>query len=176
MSFAENLKAIRKSQQLSQEDLAELLGVSRQAVSKWELGEGYPEVEKLLALSQKLNVSIDSLLLNGGDGATPVYGNDSGILTIISPNEGVIARTTKVMRSQPFKGGKNSPKYALFASDGNDMSFLGASNTFLAWYRNLEDITREIDEIRNALETGKDSYSLQYSVRCKQNLLRTIED
>ncbi len=80
------------------------------------------------------------------------------------------------MRSQPFKGGKNSPKYALFASDGNDMSFWGASNIFLAWYRNLEDITREIDEIRNALETGKDSYSLQYSVRCKQNLLRTIED
>ena len=80
------------------------------------------------------------------------------------------------MRSQPFKGGKNSPKYALYASDGNDMSFWGASNTFLAWYRNLEDITREIDEIRNALETGKDSYSLQYSVRCKQSLLRTIED
>ena len=176
MSFAENLKAVRKNHQLSQEDFAELLGVSRQAVSKWELGEGYPEVEKLLVLSQKLNVSIDSLLLNGGDDATPVHGNGSGSLTIISPNEGVIARTAKVMRSQPFKGVKNSPKYALFASDGNDMSFWGASNTFLAWYRNLEDITREIDEIRNALEAGKDSYSLQYSVRCKQNLLRTIED
>ncbi len=41
MSFSENLQAIRKKNQLSQEELAELLGVSRQAISKWELGEGY---------------------------------------------------------------------------------------------------------------------------------------
>lgn len=101
------------------------MDVSRQAVSKWELDEGYPEVENLLILSKKLNVSIDSLLLNGGDGATPVYGNGSGILTIVSPNEGVILRTSKVIRSQPFRGGKNSPKYALFASDGNDIPLGG---------------------------------------------------
>ena len=43
MSFGENLQRLRKQHQLSQEGLAELLGVSRQAVSKWELGEGYPE-------------------------------------------------------------------------------------------------------------------------------------
>ena len=41
MSFSENLQAIRKKNRLSQEELAELLGVSRQAVSKWELGIGY---------------------------------------------------------------------------------------------------------------------------------------
>ena len=55
MSFGENLQLIRKKNQLSQEGLAEMLGVSRQAVSKWELGEGYPEVDKrirLLPLSQ----------------------------------------------------------------------------------------------------------------------------
>ncbi len=80
------------------------------------------------------------------------------------------------MCSQPFKGAKNSPKYALFASDGNEMSLWGARNTFPAWYRDPEDITAEIDEIRKAPETGKDSYTLQYSVRCKQNLMRTIED
>ena len=44
MSFAENLKQIRKEKNISQEKLAELLGVSRQAVSKWEQGIGYPEV------------------------------------------------------------------------------------------------------------------------------------
>ena len=95
---------------------------------------------------------------------------------IISPNEGVTIITSKVTRSQQFRGGKNSPKYALFAADGNDMSFWGAQNTFLAWYRNLEDVTREIAEIQNALETGVSSYTLQFSVKCKQNLLRTIED
>ena len=62
MSFGENLQLLRKKNQLSQEGLAEMLGVSRQAVSKWELGEGYPEVDKLLLLSKKLNVSLDSLL------------------------------------------------------------------------------------------------------------------
>ena len=40
MSFAENLKQLRKERQLSQEELAEMLDVSRQAVSKWELGDG----------------------------------------------------------------------------------------------------------------------------------------
>ena len=70
MSFGENLQLIRKKNQLSQEGLAEMLGVSRQAVSKWELGEGYPEVDKLLLLSKKLNVSIDSLL--GGENTTAV--------------------------------------------------------------------------------------------------------
>ena len=62
MRFGENLQKIRKKNQLSREALAEMLGVSRQAVSKWELGDGYPEVDKLLLLSKKLNISLDSLL------------------------------------------------------------------------------------------------------------------
>ena len=64
MSFAENLKETRKRNQMSQEELAEMLGVSRQAVSRWELGDGYPEVEKLIILGEKLNVSLDYLLLD----------------------------------------------------------------------------------------------------------------
>lgn len=58
MSFGENLQTVRKRNQLSQEGLAEMLGVSRQAVSKWELGEGYPEIDKLILLSKKLNISM----------------------------------------------------------------------------------------------------------------------
>ena len=212
MSFGKNLQMLRKKNQLSQEGLAEMLGVSRQAVSKWELGEGYPEVDKLLILSEKLNVSLDSLLgvenmpggenTPGGDNTpggenTPGGDNTPGgenmpgrentavisengrlsdMIRIISPNEGVIINASKVIRSQQFKGGKNSPKYALYASDGKDTSFWGAQNTFLAWYRNLDDVTREIAEIQNALNAGAASYTLKYSVKCKQNLLRTIEE
>ena len=44
------------------------------------------------------------------------------MIRIISPNEGVIIDASKVSRSQQYKGGKNSPKYALFASDRNDIS------------------------------------------------------
>ena len=177
MSFGENLQAIRKKNQLSQEALAEMLGVSRQAVSKWELGEGYPEVEKLLILSKKLNVSLDSLLGRENPPLAAENNKLSDMIRIISPNEGVIISASKVTRSQQYKGGKNSPEYALFASDGNDMSFWGAQNTFLAWYRNLDDVTREITEIQNALNAGAASYTLQYSVKCKQHFLRVrIED
>ncbi len=176
MRFGENLQTIRKKNQLSQEGLAEMLGVSRQAVSKWELGEGYPEVDKLLLLSKKLNISLDSLL--GGENTTAISeeGKPSVTIRIISPHEGVIINASKVTRSPQFKGGKNSARFALYASDGNDLSLWGAQNTFLAWYKNLEDVTREIAEIQMALDVGAASYTLQYSVKCKQNLLRTIED
>ena len=176
MSFSENLQAIRKKNQMSQEELAELLGVSRQAVSKWELGEGYPEVEKLLILSKKLNISLDSLMTGSLPENKGQKTGLSGIIRIVSPNEGIIMDVSKVMRSQEFKGRKNSPKYALFASDGKEMSFWGAQNTLLGWYRNLDDISREIGEIQKALDTGVPSYVLQYSVKCKQNLFRTIEE
>ena len=175
MSFGEKLQMLRKKNQLSQEGLADMLGVSRQAVSKWELGEGYPEVEKLLILSKKLNASLDSLLETENTPEASEKAKPSDKIRIISPNEGVIISTSKVMRSQRYKGGKNSPEYGLFATDGNDTS-VWTQNTFLAWYRNLDDVTNEITEIQNALDAGEASYTLQYSVKCKQNLFRTIED
>ena len=46
MKFGENLKLIRKSKKISQEDLADKLGISRQSVSKWETGENYPSMFK----------------------------------------------------------------------------------------------------------------------------------
>ena len=59
MSFAENLKYIRKKHNITQEQLADILSVSRQAISKWESGFGYPETEKLLIISKELDVSLD---------------------------------------------------------------------------------------------------------------------
>ncbi len=174
MSFGENLQKLRKKNQLSQEGLAEMLGVSRQAVSKWELGDGYPEVDKLLILSKKFNVSLDSLLGENDTMTVSDKGTPSYMIRIISPNEGVIINAGKVIRSQQMKSGKNSPKYALYASDGNETAF--TQNTFLAWYRTLDDVTKKIGEIQNALNAGDASYTLQYSVKTKQNLLRTIED
>ena len=99
MSFGENLQMLRKKNQLSQEGLAEILGVSRQAVSKWELGEGYPEVDKLLILSRKLNVSLDSLLGEENPAAIPEEDKPASGIRIISPHEGVIINATKVTRS-----------------------------------------------------------------------------
>ena len=61
MGFAENLKEIRNKRNITQEQLAEILFVSRQTISKWESGLGYPETEKLLSISKELNVSLDYL-------------------------------------------------------------------------------------------------------------------
>lgn len=64
MIFGEKLKLLRNENHLTQERLAEKLSVSRQAVSKWESGTGYPETEKMLELSKMFNVSLDYLLLD----------------------------------------------------------------------------------------------------------------
>ena len=51
MAFASKLQQIRQENGISQEAFAELLGVSRQSVSKWERGRGYPEIDKLIFIS-----------------------------------------------------------------------------------------------------------------------------
>lgn len=63
IEIANRLVALRKSQGLSQEELAEQLGVSRQAVSKWERAEASPDLDKLIMLSKLYDVSLDDLLL-----------------------------------------------------------------------------------------------------------------
>ena len=62
MNLGEKIYKLRKEKGLSQEALAELVGTSRQAISKWENNQGYPETEKLLLLSNVFEVSIDFLL------------------------------------------------------------------------------------------------------------------
>ena len=64
MSFRENLIKLRKAKNLSQDDLAEELGLSRQAVSKWENENSKPDVENLIKLSKIVKVSVDDLIGN----------------------------------------------------------------------------------------------------------------
>ena len=62
MKFGENLKKLRKSKKMSQEKLAEKIGVSRQSVSKWETGEAYPEMNNILILCKIFNCNINDLV------------------------------------------------------------------------------------------------------------------
>lgn len=62
MAFNENLQNLRKMKGMSQEQLAERLEVSRQAVSKWESGNGYPETEKLISICEIFECSMDTLI------------------------------------------------------------------------------------------------------------------
>ena len=62
LRFSEKLQTLRKERSLSQEQLAELLNVSRQSISKWESGQTFPEINKLIILSDLFNITLDDLV------------------------------------------------------------------------------------------------------------------
>lgn len=62
MNIEERIQELRKVKGLSQEQLADVLGVSRQAVSKWESGQSLPEIEKLITMSELFGVTVDYIL------------------------------------------------------------------------------------------------------------------
>ena len=65
MEFNEKLQELRKNKGLTQEELAEVLFVSRTAISKWESGRGYPSIDSLKAIAKYFSVTIDELLSSG---------------------------------------------------------------------------------------------------------------
>lgn len=67
LETAKRLLKYRKRHNLSQEKLAEQIGVSRQAVSKWERGEASPDTDNLIALSKLYNISLDELIMGKGN-------------------------------------------------------------------------------------------------------------
>ncbi len=71
MTTGQKIQTLRKRQGMTQEQLAQRLGVSRQAVSRWELDEVLPETANLLPLSRALGVSVDSLLDPAAEAAQP---------------------------------------------------------------------------------------------------------
>lgn len=168
MNFGENLKNIRKERGVTQEKLAEILGVSRQAVSKWESNSGYPETEKLIVISKTLNISIDDLL---NDASVMEEKEKTEEIRAVYPPTGKIAITTydnqnvvfcqSVKTSPILRPGKDEPKYILNGID--KISFLGEHTTLLGWYAALEDIEKEISEITKAIQNGEDVYKLKYN-------------
>lgn len=90
MKFGYNLKNLRKSKKLSQEDLAEKMNVSRQSVSKWETGDAYPEMNNILELCKIFHCSINDLV------------NDS-IIDINSLDEEIVMNVVKFKKEQQSK-------------------------------------------------------------------------
>ena len=64
MSLGEKIKKLRKENNLSQEQLAEKLNVSRQAISKWEANKAYPDIENLILLRKIFDVTLDDLIID----------------------------------------------------------------------------------------------------------------
>jgi transcriptional regulator with XRE-family HTH domain len=64
MEFHNKLYNLRKQKGLSQEELANRLNVSRQTISKWEVGDSTPDMEKLIAISDMFGISLDELVMD----------------------------------------------------------------------------------------------------------------
>lgn len=167
MSFAENLKIARKEKNITQEQLADLLDVSRQAISKWESGNGYPETEKLGLLSKQLEVSLDYLLLD-----EDTTNKEKTIVQkkIISPTgkiaiynyDGSTLVTCHAVKISPIAfPRKEEPKFLLLGID--KVTFWGEHTVILGWYQSLDDTAREIEEIAAAMERGEVTYQLKYA-------------
>lgn len=62
MTFSEKLKYLRKEKGISQEELAQVIHVTRQSISKWETGTAYPDIDKMKILSEFYKISLDDLM------------------------------------------------------------------------------------------------------------------
>ena len=99
--FSDNLIQLRKMKGLSQEELAERIGVSRQTLSKWEVGETLPDIEKSRALADVFDVSLDELVNYepevSGMGVPPKGKHAFGIVTVGDKGQIVIpAKARKI--------------------------------------------------------------------------------
>lgn len=167
MSFGENLKNVRKQRNITQEELAEMLGVSRQAISKWESDNGYPETEKLLIISKTLNISLDYLLNDTSlmeekekaEEKTVVYA-PTGKIAITTYDNSNVAFCHSVKFSSVLFPSKNEPKYILYGVD--KVTFWGEHTISLGWYATLDDIKKELAEITTAILNGESVYKLKY--------------
>lgn len=138
MTFAEKLKSLRKQAGLSQEQLAEKISVSRQAVTKWESDAGIPDIENIKALSTLFDISIDELLV--GEKGTK------------KPAEFLFESVTEYDIGEPkrydmkFGGAK---RFVLSGYEGEKIRIRLASNTLPTLQKDfkikIDDIRRRID-------------------------------
>jgi len=121
MTLGEKIQALRKQSGMSQEQLAERITISRQAISRWELNESVPDVDNIIQLSDVFGVSTDYLLKNGvpapGDFAPRPNSNDSSDAAT-SHHDHIytepIAMTTKKKRGRKRHGLGPLARLALF--------------------------------------------------------------
>ena len=143
MTIDQKIVQLRMSKGISQEQLAEILGVSRQSVSKWEMGQMLPQIDKVLRLSEFFNVSTDELLRENLD----------------IPKLSVEKKKNKYFGTDGFRGEANVKLTSMQAYK------LGR---FLGWYYSSKLSGCSKSGYRPRIVIGKDtrrsSYMLEYSI------------
>lgn len=103
MKLSDNLKTIRKENNLSQEQFAEQLGVSRQAVSKWESDQSYPEMDKVLLICKLYGYGIDELMNENVSTVKEERQYKNNINKYIDDFFAFITKTVDMLSSMTFK-------------------------------------------------------------------------
>lgn len=168
MALGDKLVKLRKDINYTQEQLAEVLGVSRQAISKWESNITYPETDKLIRMSKLFHCTTDYLLLEENNSSQAAGQNDpdrnplpDNQIFIESPLTKNLVSCIKVTASPVIAPKKKEPKYLLLGID--KVTIFGEHTINLGWYDTEADIQKEIAEISSAIHNGETSYTLKYS-------------
>ncbi len=152
MTIGQKISILRVAAQLSQEQLAEKLEVSRQSVSKWELDQSVPEVNKILQISQLFNVTTDDLLRDEIP-LEPAFTEN-----LFKPKESVVF-AGKYFGTDGFRGEANVNLTALHAYK---------IGRFLGWYysgrRNDSAEPRKKARVVIGKDTRRSSYMLEYAL------------
>lgn len=141
--FKDNLIRLRKYHHLTQEELAEKVGITRQAIAKWEAGETMPDLEKSRILAEIFEVSLDDLAnyeseANMGLGVPPKGKHIFGVVTVGEKGQIVIpAKARKLFKIAP----------------GDQLVILGDESQGLAMIKST-DFLHLADTIRKNMEMG----------------------
>lgn len=145
MNFSDKLLQLRLKNKISQEQLAEKLSVSRQSVSKWEVGQATPQIDKVLQLCKLFSVSSDELLCD--DIELDSTKSDFNLDELHEKN--------KYFGTDGFRGEANITLTSVQAY---------RVGRFLGWYYSLNHSTNYKPKIIVGKDTRRSSYNLEYSL------------
>ena len=184
MNISEKIQQLRKSNGLSQEQLAEKLNVSRQAISKWESGASFPDIEKIVLLSELFKVSTDYLMkdeniVNCGENIQQCVQvqkklyivdinkrklsafDEFSIEMLNTSNNGEATLITGLSKSD------TKVKVPVCVLHGVRKGFLGmCKRTTLGFYASLEDAEKELSNIYASKTSSTEAvYELKYAAK-----------
>ena len=158
MTLGQNLQAARKAKGLSQETLAEKIGVSRQALGKWEKDTALPGLDNLQAAAQVLGVSVDTLLGTGCADPAPA-------VTLDAMRDLLAARDAEQRRRRRLWGllGAAGTIVAVLLLVVQNMAYQRKMQSLTDSYANLQQqlssttaaLTARMDELQDAVRQGK---------------------
>lgn len=161
MTFAEKLKTIRKQAGMSQEKLAEKIGVSRQAITKWETNMGIPDIENMMTISALFNISIDELLSN-----EKITKKQKDYLY-----ESITEYDIDYTKCYDMKlGGANT--CVLSGYDGEKLRVRLASNTLQTLQ---SDLKLKIDDIKNRIDLDVFRYNGMTEATAKESVMIFVQ-